>query len=71
MLCDTEFLKVVFPQLAVVFIDRVVEKGSVVRVVARTRAGPAPCPQCGTVTTRVHGYHRRRLADLPVGADRW
>ncbi|WP_416211012.1 transposase family protein [Frankia sp. Cr2] len=49
------------------FIDRVVDEGSVVRVVARTRAGPLPCPRCGTVTTRVHGYQRRRLADLPVG----
>ncbi|WP_374582875.1 transposase family protein [Frankia sp. CiP3] len=25
------------------------------------------CPRCGTLTGRVHGYHRRRLADLPVG----
>ncbi|WP_131770623.1 transposase family protein, partial [Candidatus Protofrankia datiscae] len=32
-----------------------------------TRAGPVACPRCGTLTARVHGYHRRRLADLPVG----
>nr|WP_131787031.1 ISL3 family transposase [Protofrankia symbiont of Coriaria ruscifolia] len=60
-------MKVVFPHLDAVIIDRVVDEGPVVRVVARTRAGPLPCPQCGTVTTRVHGYHRRHLADLPVG----
>ncbi len=66
-LCDAEFLKVVFPQFAAVLIDRVVDEGPVVRVVARTRAGPLPCPRCGTVTARVHGYQRRRLADLPVG----
>ncbi len=67
MLCDAEFLKVVFPQLAVVLIDRVVDEGPVVRIAARTRAGPVACPRCGTLTGRVHGYHRRRLADLPVG----
>jgi transposase len=25
------------------------------------------CPGCGEPTRRVHGYHLRRLADLPVG----
>nr|WP_239373623.1 ISL3 family transposase [Frankia sp. Cj5] len=60
-------MKVVFPQLAAVLIDRVVDEGQIVRVVARTRADPVACPRCGTRTTRVHGYHRRRLADLPVG----
>ncbi|MGW2767936.1 transposase family protein [Streptomyces sp. NPDC001275] len=34
---------------------------------ARTRTGPVACPRCGHPTVRVHGYHRRRLADLPVG----
>ncbi|WP_322755373.1 hypothetical protein [Frankia sp. Cas3] len=41
VLCDAEFLKVVFPQLAVVLIDRVVDEGPVVRIAARTRAWPA------------------------------
>ncbi|WP_322769932.1 hypothetical protein [Frankia sp. Cr1] len=50
-LCDAEFLKVVFPQLVVVLIDRVVDDGPVVRVVARTWAGP--------VGTRTLGLRRR------------
>ncbi|WP_239339880.1 transposase family protein [Frankia sp. CiP3] len=57
-LCDAEFLKVVFPQLAAVLIERVVDEG------------PVACPRCGTLTARVHGCHHRSLADLPVGADR-
>ncbi len=67
MVCDVEFLKVVFPQLAAVLIERVVDEGPVVRVVARTRAGPVACPRCGTLTTRVRDCHHRGLVDLPVG----
>ncbi|KLL10599.1 ISL3 family transposase [Frankia coriariae] len=66
-MCDAELLKTVFPQLAAVLVQRVVDEGQRVRVVARTRADPVACPRCGTLTARVHGYHRRWLADLPVG----
>ncbi|MEV1296114.1 transposase family protein [Pseudonocardia sp. NPDC049635] len=27
----------------------------------------ASCPRCGTESRRVHAWHLRRLADLPVG----
>ncbi|WP_239332380.1 transposase family protein [Frankia sp. CiP3] len=66
-LCDAEFLKVVFPQLTAVLIERVVDEGPVVRVVAQTRAGPVACPRCGTLTAQVRGCHHRSLTDLPVG----
>jgi transposase len=28
------------------------------------------CPGCGAETARVHGYHRRTAADVPVGGHR-
>ncbi len=37
-----------------------------VRVSARTRDVPVPCPVCGVVTQRVHGYHGRTLRDVPL-----
>jgi transposase len=35
-------------------------------VQARTRGGAAACPGCGAQTGRVHGYHERTAADVPV-----
>ncbi|WP_229715611.1 transposase family protein [Mangrovihabitans endophyticus] len=36
-------------------------------MVARTSLVAAACPDCGQLSDRVHAYHQRRLADLPVG----
>ncbi|MGC5022700.1 transposase family protein [Micromonospora sp. DT47] len=44
-----------------------VEQGLVLRVRARTPGTVVACPQCSQPTERVHAYHQRRLADLPVG----
>jgi transposase len=57
----------VFPQLASVVIDEVVDQGRMVCVRARTPTRAVPCPQCDQPSKRVHAYHRRRLTDLPVG----
>ncbi|MGX4690726.1 ISL3 family transposase [Streptomyces sp. JNUCC 63] len=49
-------------------VERVSIECGQVRVVARTRDGVAlPCPDCGTVSVRVHSRYRRRLADVAVG----
>ncbi|WP_410007854.1 ISL3 family transposase [Planotetraspora sp. A-T 1434] len=56
-----------FPQLGHVVVERVVAEGQVVRVRARTRTAAVACPDCGEPAQRVHGYHLRRLADVPVG----
>jgi transposase len=56
-----------FPQLSSLVIDEVVDQGPILRVRARTPATVVACPQCGQAAERVHAYHRRRLADLPVG----
>jgi transposase len=47
-------------------VEEVADQGAVVQVRARTAAVPVGCPRCGTLTKRVHAYHRRRLADMPV-----
>jgi transposase len=60
-------IKILFPQLSSLVIDEVVDQSRVLRVRARTSIAAVACPQCGQPTERVHAYHHRRLADLPVG----
>jgi transposase len=55
-----------FSHLASVQVDEVVVQGEAVELVARTTTRAATCPGCGTVSGRVHGGYRRRLADLAV-----
>jgi transposase len=56
----------VFSGLSGLVIDDVVDDGEVIRVAARTREVPFPCPMCGIPTSKVHGYHGRTVADVPV-----
>ncbi|MEU6711699.1 ISL3 family transposase [Nonomuraea sp. NPDC046802] len=60
-------MAVVFPHLDSVLVERVEREGDALRVIARSRGEPMPCPSCGTATDKVHGYYRRRLADSPAG----
>lgn len=39
-----------------------------VAVTARTLEDAMPCPVCETPTAKVHGYHGRTVADVPVDA---
>ncbi|MFJ2028617.1 ISL3 family transposase [Streptosporangium sp. NPDC087985] len=57
-----------FPQLADVVLEQVAAEQQVVLVRARTRSVAVPCPACGVLARRVHAYHTRRLADVPVGS---
>jgi transposase len=66
LLCDGDVVEAVFSGLSPLVIESLVREGEVVRVRARTPGGPAACPGCGALTERVHGYHQRQLADLPV-----
>jgi transposase len=59
-------IKVLLPQLSSLLIDEVVEDGARLIVRARTPSVAVACPQCDRPSQRVHGYHVRRLADLPV-----
>jgi hypothetical protein len=56
----------VFSGLSALVIEDVVDDGGVIRVIARTREVSVPCPVCGVETAKVHGYHVRTVADVPV-----
>ncbi len=42
------------------------DAGEVICVRTRIRDRLVACPGCGTETARVHGYHERIAADVPV-----
>lgn len=56
----------VFSGLSGLVIDDVVDDGEVIRVAARTPNVPFPCPMCGVPPGKVHSYHGRTVADVPV-----
>jgi transposase len=66
----TDLVRTVFSGLSALVIEDVEDTGEVICVRARTRDGAVACPGCGTETSRVHGYHERTAADLPVGGRR-
>ncbi|TDD08493.1 transposase family protein [Nonomuraea diastatica] len=56
-----------FPHLAELIVEEVIDYGDSVLVTAHTGGGPATCRACGTSSSRVHGRHRRLLHALPAG----
>jgi hypothetical protein len=70
MLDVTRFVGIVFSGLSALVIEDVEDAGEVIAVRARTRAGAVACPGCGTESSRVHGYHGRTAADVPVDGRR-
>ena len=56
--------------MSALVIDDVEDAGEEICVRARTRDEAVPCPACGGETTRVHGYHERTAADVPVDGRR-
>ncbi|ONH24449.1 ISL3 family transposase [Pseudofrankia asymbiotica] len=66
-MCGADRLvKVAFSGLAPLVIEDVVVEGDLIRVRARTPEVAAACPTCGNVSSRVHGFGLRTVADLPV-----
>ena len=61
-----ELLSVFFPHLSGLRIVNVLAKGSTVRIHAETSSVTARCPDCSTVSRRVHSRYERRLLDAPV-----
>lgn len=59
-----------FSGLASLVVEDVADEGEVIQVSARTRAEPVPCPVRWQLTGRVHGFHRRTIADVPVDGRR-
>ena len=60
----------VFAGLSPLVIEDVADAVGGIRVRARTPGGPVPCPGCGAFSDRVHAYHRRTVADVPLDARR-
>ena len=59
-----------FSGLSALVIEDVEDAGEVILVRARTAGRAVACPECGTQTVRVHGYHERMAADVPVDGRR-
>jgi len=62
----TELVGTVFSGVSALVIEDVADGGDVIVVRAGTRDVAVTCPGCGTETARVHGYHDRTAADVPV-----
>lgn len=60
----------VFSGLSALSVEGVEDAGDVIEVRASTRADAVACPACGTPTGRVHAFHERVLADVPVDGRR-
>jgi transposase len=64
---EARVLALLFPHLNGLDLEQVEDLGDSVRIMARTRGGPAACRGCGTASAQVHDRYRRRLHDLPCG----
>jgi transposase len=65
-----ELVRTVFSGLSALVIEDVEDAGDVICVRAKTRDGVVACPGCGAGTARVHEYHERTAADVPVDGRR-
>jgi transposase len=70
MIDVAELVGTVFSGLSALVIEDVEDAGEMIVVRAKTRAGAVACPGCGAKTWRVHGYHERTAADVPVDGRR-
>ena len=55
-----------FPGVSSLVVEGVDNAEAVLRVRVRTTRSEAVCPRCGGTSQRVHAWHVRQLADLPV-----
>jgi hypothetical protein len=60
----------VFSGLSALVIEEVEDAAQVILVRARTPGRAVACPDCGAETGRVHGYHERTAAEVPVDGRR-
>ncbi|MEV0730611.1 ISL3 family transposase [Polymorphospora sp. NPDC050346] len=59
-------VRTVFSGLSPLVVEDVADEGARIVVWARTPQGTADCPVCGASSGRVHGFHPRTVADVPV-----
>lgn len=65
-----ELVQTVFSGLCPLVMEDVADEGERIVVRARTPLDTAVCPVCGASSQRVHGYHWRTVADVPVDGRR-
>src|SRR3954452_14794374 len=65
-----KLVSAVFSGLSALSIEDVEDAGGVIVVRASTRGEEVACPGCGTLTGRVHAFHERIPADVPVDGRR-
>lgn len=65
-----DLVQMVFSGLSPLVMEDVADEGERIVVRARTPLGTAVCPVCGASSGRVHGYHWRTVADVPVDGRR-
>lgn len=65
-----KLVDVVFSGLSALSIEGVEDAGDLIVVRASTRGDAVACPSCGTPTGRVHAFHERIPADVPVDGRR-
>jgi transposase len=70
MIDVADLVGTVFSGLSALVIEDVEDAGEVIRVRAMSTGGEVPCPGCDAGTGRVHGYHERTAADVPVDGRR-
>src|SRR5579862_6881190 len=58
-----------FPHGAGVCVDRIWREGTMLHVALRATRRAARCPLCHHPSTRIHSYHMRTLADLPLAGE--
>lgn len=66
VLVANSLVMTVFSGLSALVVEDVLDGSGSVVVMARTRDAAVPCPACRTLTAKVHGYHHRTVADVPV-----
>jgi transposase len=65
-----ELVRMVFSGLSPLVIEDMADERERIIVWARTPLDTAACPACGASSGRVHGYHWRTVADIPVDGRR-
>ncbi|MFI2303144.1 ISL3 family transposase [Actinacidiphila glaucinigra] len=65
-----ELVRMVFSGLSPLVMEDVADEGERIVVRARTPLDTAVCHVCGASSGRVHGYHWRMVADVPVDGRR-
>lgn len=65
-----DLVRVVFSGLSALVIEDVTADDELIEVWARSRGGDAACTACGVLSSRVHGWFERTVADVPVDGRR-